>query len=199
MTGRVAVLDDERGMVEIVSMVLRRGGYEVVPYHEPEACLAGIASDPVDLLLTDLKMPGMDGVEVLRRARLRQPGLPVVLFTAHATVKTAIAAMREGAYDYIQKPFDNAELRGLVGRALEHSQLRADNRYLREAHGDPTIVAESEAMLRVLSLVRRVAPTRSTVLVTGESGTGKEVVARAVHGYSDRRDEPYVSGSRRPI
>ncbi len=193
MTGaRIAVLDDEPRMVEVVGMLLRRAGYEVAGFTEPHALLDALDAEPVDLLLTDLKMPGLDGVTVLERARQKLPGLPVILFTAHATVPTAIEAMRKGAYDYVQKPFDNAELRALVARALDHAWLRSENRYLR-APGAPPIVAESEAMKRAMALVRRVAPSRSTVLVTGESGTGKEVIARALHFGSDRAEGPFVA------
>ncbi len=191
---RVAVLDDEPRMVEVVSMLLRREGYEVVGFTEPEALLEALARAPVDLLLTDLRMPGMDGVEVLERARARCPELPVILFTAHATVRTAVDAIRRGAYDYVQKPFDNDELRALVARALEHARLTTENRYLRQALGGGSfVVAESPAMRRVMALVGRVAASRSTVLITGESGTGKEVVARAIHQSSPRADAPFVA------
>jgi len=189
---KIAVLDDERGMVEIVSMLMRRAGYDVVGFNDPYALLASLEREPVDLLLTDLKMPGLDGVEVLERARKLLPGLPVILFTAHATVQTAISAMKKGAYDYVQKPFDNTELKSLVARALEHSFLRSENRYLKAPGGAP-IIAESSAMKRVMSMVRRVARSQSTVLVTGQSGTGKEVVARALHYSSDRADAPFVA------
>ncbi len=193
MTGaKIAVLDDEARMVEIVSMLLRRAGYEVVGFSDPRALLDALDEAPVDLLITDLKMPGLDGVTVLERARQKLPGLPVILFTAHATVPTAIEAMKKGAYDYVQKPFDNAELKALVARALEHSFLRSENRWLK-APGAAPIVAESAAMQRAMSMVRRVAPSRSTVLVTGESGTGKEVVARALHYASDRAEGPFVA------
>jgi len=189
VTATIAVLDDEARMVEIVSMILRRAGYEVRGFTEPRALLDSLDAEPVELLLTDLKMPGLDGVEVLERARAKLPGLPVILFTAHGTVRTAIAAMKRGAYDYVAKPFDNAELVALVGRALDHARLRGDARYL-EKTGKVRVVAESDAMKRALSLVRRVAPSRSTVLITGESGTGKEVGARALDYFGSRADQP---------
>ena len=191
MSASIAVVDDEARMVEIVSMLLRRDGHEVRGFTEPEAFLESLEREPVDLLLTDLRMPRMDGVEVLRRARAELPGLPVILFTAHATVQTAIEAMKEGAYDYLQKPFDNDEMKALVRRALEHSRLARENRLLRRGGAD--VVAESDAMKRVMALLRRVAPSRSTVLITGESGTGKEVAAKALHASSDRADGPLVA------
>ena len=191
---KIAVLDDEARMAEVVGMLLRREGYEVAAYSDPRALLAELEREPVDLLLTDLRMPELDGVEVLTRARALWPELPVILLTAHATVKTAVAAIRQGAYDYVQKPFDNAELKALVARALDHSRLSRENQLLRGVvAGGELLVAESAPMRRLLGLVRRVAPTRSTVLVTGESGTGKEVVARALHRASDRSQRPFVA------
>ncbi len=192
MKGKVAVLDDERRMVEIVSMLLRRAGHDVVGFSDPHALLESLEREPVDLLLTDLKMPKLTGVQVLERARSLLPGLPVILFTAHATVHTAILAMKKGAYDYVQKPFDNTELKALVARALEHSFLRTQNHHYK-AMGASPIIAESDAMKRVMSMVRRVARSRTTVLLTGQSGTGKEVVARALHYSSDRADGPFVA------
>jgi DNA-binding NtrC family response regulator len=195
--GRIAVLDDEQRMVEILGMVLRREGYEVQPFLDPNSALAALEAQPFDLLLTDLKMPALDGVEVLRRVRALAPALPVILITAHATVSTAVAALREGAFDYVEKPFDNDELKALVRRALEVTRLERQNRYLqaelRSRYAPEAVVAESPAMQEVLDLVRRAARSKSTVLVTGESGTGKELIARAVHYHSDRVGGPFLA------
>src|SRR5215475_11861584 len=173
MKPRLAVLDDEQRMVDILAMVLRREGYDVVSFTQPAAALDALRTEPFDLLISDLKMPDLDGVEVLRRAKTLDPDLPVILITAHATVQTAIAAMREGAFDYVEKPFDNDELKTLVRRALEVTRLARENRYLRaELHSRyefESLVAESTAMREVLDLVRRAACSRSTVLITGES------------------------------
>ena len=143
-------------------------------------------------------MPGADGLEVLRRARKHAPELPVILITAHATVPTAVAALREGAFDYVQKPFDNEELRALVKRALEVTRLARENRYLRAElrtrYSLDAVVAESPRVREALELARRAAASRSTVLVTGESGTGKELVARAVHYHSERVGGPLRGG-----
>jgi DNA-binding NtrC family response regulator len=142
-------------------------------------------------------MPGLDGLGVLERLRTVDAGIPVVVMTAHATVATAVAALKLGAFDYVEKPFDNDALLAVVARALDHSRLARENRYLRaelaSRHGSAAIVAESPAMLRVLDLVRRAAQSEATVLVSGESGTGKELIARAVHVQSDRVGGPFVA------
>jgi DNA-binding NtrC family response regulator len=196
---RIAVLDDEPRMVEVLAMVLRSEGHEVDPFSSAEAALAAVGETTYDLLITDLKMPGPDGLDVLRRARAARPGLPVVLLTAHATVATAVAALREGAFDYVEKPFDNDALRALVERALETSRLARENRYLRaevrSRYAPDAMVTESPRMKEALDLARRAAASRSTVLVTGESGTGKELVARAVHFLSDRVGGPFVAAN----
>ncbi len=193
------VLDDERRMADIVAMVLRREGYDVATHTEGEAALAALADKTYDLLITDLRMPGPDGLEVLQRARAAQPGLPVILMTAHATIATAIEAMKQGAVDYVEKPFDNDELKALVKRALDLTRLERENRYLRgelrARHSVDHIVAASDAMQGVLELVRRSARAPSTVLVTGDSGTGKELIARAIHYESDRVGGPFVAAN----
>jgi DNA-binding NtrC family response regulator len=197
VTPRLAVLDDEVRLVAILEMVLRRAGYEVEGFSAPESALAALAARRFDLLLSDLKMPGLDGLGVLERLRKVDADIPVVVMTAHATVATAVAALKLGAFDYVEKPFDNDALLALVARALDHSRLARENRYLRaelaSRHGSAAIVAESPALLRVLDLVRRAAQSDATVLVTGESGTGKELIARAVHVQSDRVGGPFVA------
>jgi DNA-binding NtrC family response regulator len=193
------VLDDEPRMGDILAMVLEREGYEVRAFTSARDALAAVESTPPDVLITDLKMPGTDGLEVLRRARELDPELPVILMTAHGSVDTALQAMRDGAFDYVQKPFDNDELKALVRRALDVTRLARENRYLRaelrSRYALDRVIAESEAMRRVLDLVRRAARSPSTVLVTGESGTGKELIARAVHYHSDRIDGPFVAAN----
>jgi DNA-binding NtrC family response regulator len=194
---RVLVLDDEHRMADVVGMVLGRSGHEVESFSDPEAALASLEARPADVLITDLRMPGVDGLGVLKRARSLDPELPVILMTAHGSVPSAIEAMREGAFDYVQKPFDNDELRTLVQRALDVTRLSRENRYLRSElrsrYAPEGVVAESAGMRDALDLVRRAARSRSTVLVTGESGTGKELIARAVHFHSDRVGGPFVA------
>ncbi|MEZ4469346.1 MAG: sigma-54 dependent transcriptional regulator [bacterium] len=197
MTPRLAVLDDEPRVAEILALVLRREGYAVDAFHAPAACLGAMADRAYDLLITDLRMPDLDGVEVLRRARALDPALPVILITAHADVPTAIAAMREGAFDYVQKPFDNDACRALVRRALDLTRLVRENRVLRAElkarYALDDLVAVSDEMVATLDLARRAARSNVTVLITGESGTGKEVIARAIHVHSDRMARPFVA------
>src|SRR5213076_1067327 len=161
------------------------------------AALAALDARGADVVVTDWKMPEMDGIELLRRLHARRPGLPVILVTAHGTVPSAVAAMREGAFDYVTKPFDNDELRATVARALEMRRLERENRWLRQEvasrYAPEAVVAESPGSRELLALVRRVAPSRATVLIQGESGTGKELVARLLHYWSDRVGRPFVA------
>ena len=199
MNARVAVLDDEARMAEVVAMLLRREGMDAHAHTDSKELLVSLERSPVDCLVTDLRMPGPDGLEVLRRARELDPELPVILMTAYATVPNALQAMREGAFDYVQKPFENEELIALVRRALDVTRLARENRYLRaelrERFALDGVVAESATMQGVLELVRRAARGRATVLVTGETGTGKELVARALHYHSDRVAGPFVAAN----
>ena len=197
MKPRLMILDDEQRMVDILAMVFRREGYEVQTFTDPQAALSALRVDLCDVLITDLKMPGADGLTVLQQAKVIDAELPVILITAHATVATALAAMRHGAFDYVEKPFDNDELKTLVHRALDVTRLTRENRYLRAElrtrYQSDALIAESAVMRDVLDLVRRAARSRSTVLITGESGVGKEVIARAVHYHSDRVSGPFVA------
>ena len=197
MNPRVAILDDDRRMAEVLSMVLRRDGYELRVWNDPRTFLEDLAHERFDVLLTDLKMPGLDGVQVLSRAKEIDAGMPVILVTAHATVKTAIDAMKKGAFDYVQKPFDNDAVRKVVRRALALTALERENRYLRAElrarYRLDNLIAVAEPMVEVIDLAQRAARGRATVLITGESGTGKEVIARAIHYYSDRVGKPFVA------
>jgi len=197
MTPRILVVDDEERMASVVAMALGRAGYDCEICHNGDAALKMLTERGADVVVTDLKMPDMDGLELLRRIRAHQPRIPVILLTAYGTVSTAVAAMRDGAFDYITKPFDNDELRALVGRALELTRLERENRYLRgevaSRYAPDNVVAESARSQAVVALVRRVAPSRATVLIQGESGTGKELVARLLHYWSDRVGQPFVA------
>jgi DNA-binding NtrC family response regulator len=197
MKPRVLIVDDEDRMAQVIASALGRGGCECETVSSGRQALDAIEERDADVVVTDWKMPQMDGIELLRALRGRRPSLPVVLVTAYASVPSAVAAMREGAFDYITKPFDNDELRAVVTRALERNRLERENRYLRQElasrYSPEEVVAESPRSRAVLELVRRVAPSRSTVLIQGESGTGKELVARLLHYWSERLGHPFVA------
>jgi DNA-binding NtrC family response regulator len=194
---RVLVVDDEARMASVVSAALERGGWECEACPGGEAALAALDARGADAVVTDWKMPEMDGFELLRRLHSKRPKLPVILLTAHGDVRTAVAAMREGAFDFVTKPFDNEELRACVARALEIGRLERENRWLRQEvasrYAPESVVAASPRSQELLALVRRVAPAKATVLVQGESGTGKELVARLLHYWSDRVGRPFVA------
>ncbi len=197
MKARVLVVDDEPRMAEVIAMALRRGGFDCDLCHDGARALAALEERPADVVVSDRKMPGMDGLELLAEIHRRWPELPVILLTAHGDVPSAVQAMRAGAFDYVTKPFDNDELRALVGRACDLRRLERENRWLRQEvvgrYSPEAIVAESPRSQALLELVRRAAPSRATVLIQGESGTGKELVARLLHFWSDRVGQPFVA------
>jgi two-component system response regulator PilR (NtrC family) len=193
----ILVVDDEQSMREFLEILLRKQGHEVSTEADAVSAIARAASAPVDLVITDLRLGRGSGLDILRSVKETSPGTEVVMVTAFATTENAIQAMKLGAYDYVLKPFKVEELRLVVKKALEHRALVAENRVLRhrvgERGGGETILGSSPAIEAVRQLVEKVAPTRTTVLLTGESGTGKEVVARAIHAKGNRRDEPFVA------
>ena len=193
---KALVVDDERKMRRILQMALERIGVDSVAADSGEEALGRFEAEKIDLVLTDLKMPGMSGVDLLAELRRRDPELPVIVLTAFGTVQTAVQAMKLGAFDYVLKPFDVDAIEITIRKALDVSRYRAENRYLREREDAvpafDDLVGASPAMQEVYALVRRIAPTRSTVLITGETGTGKELVARAIHRLSPRSDRLFV-------
>jgi DNA-binding NtrC family response regulator len=194
---RILVIDDEPVVGLSFKRILTPDGHEVEVFQDPQAGLRAALSGSFDVIFTDLMMPGMTGIEVLRE--IRASGLPseVVIITGHSTVETAVEAMKQGATDYLSKPFSPDQLRMLLSKVWERSSLIRENALLRQEleinRGFEGIIGQSPSMERVFSLVKRVAPTDGTVLITGESGTGKEMIVRAMHRLSRRADHPLMA------
>lgn len=197
MKTQILVAEDDRVQREILADILAQAGYDVKTVGSGKAAIEALKDDPgFQLLLTDMRMPEVDGLELLRQAKRIRPEVEVVVMTAYATVETAVTAMKEGAIDYLGKPFDKDELLMVIARTLDHTDLRRENRELRElvtksvALGN--IIGESPEMQRVFDVIRRALPIDSTVLIQGESGTGKELVARHIHFSGPRSKKPFV-------
>ncbi len=194
---RILVVDDERSMRELLAIVLRREGYEVLLAENGKSAIAMLEREPVDILISDIKMPDLSGVEVLRAAKRIDQDILGIMITAFASTESAVEAMRLGACDYLSKPFDVDLLRMKVREKIETRQLRQENVLLKRtlglSHQFANIIGRSEPMLAVFKMIETVARTNSTILLTGESGTGKGLVAQAIHFHSLRRDRPVVA------
>src|SRR3984957_12704867 len=191
---QVLIVDDEPNLRKIISAQLSRDGYDVMTAEDGEQGLALLKEHHIDLVITDLKMPKVDGMTLLKRALEEEPDLPIVLITAHGTIDTAVEALKSGAFDFVTKPFDKDEVRQIVGKALRTRELRGA-----DATSVPTgggvrfgIIGDSTGITDLYAVLERVADTPTTVLITGESGTGKELVARALHEHSSRKDKPFI-------
>ncbi len=196
----VLIVDDEELYRRALERILSRSGYEVSTAREARGALEAVASGGLDLVLADIRMPGLNGIELVRQIREIQPDLPCIVITGYGSAENSVEALRAGAYWYMQKPFDEGHLdvvRRLVEQAIEHGKLKVENRMLhhqlRSRYRFQNIVGQSSALHRVLAQVEKIADTDSTVLITGESGTGKELIARAVHYNSRRADRPLVT------
>jgi DNA-binding NtrC family response regulator len=193
---RILIVDDQEMMRDSLAATLAREGHEMVAANDGPLAVSKLNAGRFDLMITDLKMPKMTGIELLAEAKRIRPEMPVIVMTAFATVNTAVEAMKLGAYDYIQKPFDGEEIKMLVERTLEHNRLKLENQALRtmtELNSPRPLIGGSEVMKEVRQKIELVAKSSATVLVSGESGTGKEVVARLIHGQSERRERPMLA------
>ena len=197
--GRVLVVDNEQRMCQVLKAALEGDGHHVAMAFDGREALDAFAREPFDVVICDLKMPGMDGLQVLKELKAHSQQVEVILMTAYATAQTAVEAMKQGAYDYLIKPFDTDELRLKVGRIIEKRHLAEENvalrQQLRHTFEVAYVVGRSEAMEKVYRMVQKVAPTDATVLLRGESGTGKELIARAIHELSPRAEKPFVAVS----
>ncbi|MFO7712247.1 MAG: sigma-54 dependent transcriptional regulator [Dehalococcoidia bacterium] len=196
---KILVVDDETIVRESLGDWLKEAGYQVLTAEDGYRALEAVEKERPGIMIADLVMPGMDGIELMRKAKAQQPGIEVIIITAYASIPTAIAAMKEGAYDYIEKPFSPERAELLVEKLSQYRELVEENIALRQKLEDQyrfeNIIAKSSKMQRLIELIKIVGKSNATVLITGESGTGKELVARAIHTQSDRHNRPFVAVS----
>ena len=191
--GQILVADDEPNLRRVLRAQLERDGWEVHLAEDGEAAWQMLAAHPIDVVISDLRMPGLDGMELLGRMVEEHPAIPLIMITAHGTVDTAVEALKLGAFDYVTKPFDRDELKHVIDKAARTRALRRGEVSVpRGERGRYRIIGDSAQMHEVYSVIERVADTPSTVLITGESGTGKELIAEALHESSRRKTEPFI-------
>ncbi|KAF0220794.1 MAG: two component sigma-54 specific Fis family transcriptional [Geobacteraceae bacterium] len=197
MTGSILIVDDEKGQRDILTAILHKEGYRIGAVSGAREALEQLESKEYDLILTDLKMQGMSGMELLEKVLAENPQQCIVMMTAHGTVDSAVEAMKKGAFDYLEKPLEREDLLLTLQRAFEHIMLLRENRLLHkkleETMTVSTIIGDHPKIREVFRIITKIAPTASTVLIYGESGTGKELVARAVHDQSPRKDRPFFA------
>jgi DNA-binding NtrC family response regulator len=194
---RLLIIDDEKSILDLLSVVFKKEGYKVETALSAKAALDFIANDDFDLILTDIKLPQMSGMRILKHIKDKDSDLPVVMITAYGTIKQAVEALKLGALDYVVKPFNMEELKIIVAQGLEKRRIQAENvllkKELKEKYGLESMVGKSKKMIEIYGLIEKIAGTDSTVLISGESGTGKEIAARAIHHQSARREKSFVS------
>jgi two-component system NtrC family response regulator len=193
----ILIVDDEKNYRVVLEALLEPEGYEIFTAANAVDALKVIKESDIDLIITDMKMPGMTGMELLEETKAIKPDLPIIIMTAFGTIEMAVEAMKKHAYDYITKPFQNDALKLTIGKALENYRLIKENRLLNEAlsdkYGFGNIIGKSKPMLKVYDLIGRVSQSKASVLITGGSGTGKELIAKAIHYNSPRKDRPFIS------
>ncbi|MBD3307053.1 response regulator [candidate division KSB3 bacterium] len=193
------IVDDEQSMRDFLAIMLKKEGYDVVTVEDGEEALKAIQEDIYDLMITDMKMPGMSGLEVLRRTKQISPNTLVIVITAFSSTEDAVLAMKQGALDYITKPFEIEKIKLVIKNALERKRLHEEHDYYKQQYEHKfdvsNIVGTSGSIQQIFDVIKRVSTSKSTVLITGESGTGKELIARAIHQNSPRKDQPFVTVS----
>jgi two-component system NtrC family response regulator len=193
----ILIVDDEKNYLVILEALLAPEGYEIITEDNAVNALRLVREADLDLVITDMRMPGMNGMEFLEEAKKIDPELPVIMMTAYGTIEKAVEAMKKRAYDYITKPFRNEELKLTVKKALEFYRLKKENRLLSDALSDRykygNIIGKSQPMLKIYEMIGKVAPSKASVMITGPSGTGKELIAKAIHYNSPRKNRPFIS------
>jgi DNA-binding NtrC family response regulator len=193
----ILVIEDKESMRAMLKQTLEAEGYQVITAQDGAEGIKRLADERIGLVLTDLKLPKKDGFDVLRAAKQENPILPVIVMTAYGTIETAVKAVKEGAYDFLTKPFDTEHLLVLILRALDRTRVAAENILLRSEFSDklgaPKIIGKSRPLQEITASIQKVAPTNATVLIHGESGTGKELFARAIHYLSNRKNGPFIA------
>ena len=190
---KILIVDDEKTIRESLQMILEYEGYEALFAQSGKQAIQTLEEEPVDLIMLDIKMPGMDGLEVLDEIRTIDSDLPVIMISGHGTIETAVESTKKGAYDFLEKPLDRDKVLVTIRNALRQRKLSKEYREIKEkVETDEQILGESKAIRKILDLVKRVGPTDARILITGENGTGKELVAKALHRYSKRSETPFV-------
>jgi two-component system, NtrC family, response regulator HydG len=196
METKILIVDDDNSHRQMLAAVLSADGYDVKQADSGLAAVAAVEAQFYDLILMDIRMEGLDGIAAQKQIKAISPGIPVIMMTGYASVKTAVEALKEGAFDYLTKPIDIDELKILVRQTLKHHQLEQENQLLKDRLGDRFdfggIIGHGEAMQHIFETLELVAPTEASVLITGESGTGKELIANAIHHNSPRREQPFI-------
>lgn len=195
-TTKILIVDDDLGHLASIKMIVRSWGYEVETAEDGDIAVEKVKSEPVDLILMDVRMTNMSGIEALKEIKTYNPAIPVIIMTAYSSIGSAVEALKAGSYDYLIKPLDFEVLKLAIERASEHAGLKEENRalkaHLKENYDMANIIGRSQAMIKLLEMMSMVARSEATVLITGESGTGKELIARSLHFNSPRREKPLV-------
>ena len=194
---KILVVDDEPGIRELLSIMLSSEGYDVSTARDYNTALTKFQQNDFDIIIADIMMPGKSGIDLMKAIREKDPDIPIIIITAYASINSAIEALRLDAFDYITKPFSVDQIKFIIKRALDVRKLKVENRLLKQkltkTEAIDGFIGTSKSAQKIRELVKKIAQTESTVLITGESGTGKEIIARAIHELSPRSDGPFVS------